>query len=106
MSVICPPIGREEAGDVLNASVTGTPVVFAKRLNGAMLNDTALGRLVKISPEGTPADAVVSEDVCTVMPVAFPAVAAPIVTPLSVIMKAVAALMLADATVMKIAAEI
>ena len=104
--MICPPIGKEEAGDVVNARFTWTPVLFARRSVGVMLNDTALGRLVKISPEGTPADAVVSEDVCTVMPVALPAVAAPIVTPLSVIMKAVAALMLADAIVMMIAVEI
>ena len=46
---------------------------------------------VNIPPDGAPPDATVSASVCTVMPVALPAVAAPIVTPLRVRMKVVAA---------------
>ena len=44
---------------------------------------------MKIPPDATPADATVSASVCTVMPVALPAVTAPIVTPLRVMVKAV-----------------
>ena len=44
---------------------------------------------MKIPPEATPADAAVSESVCTVMPVLLPAVAAPIVKPLRVMVKTV-----------------
>ena len=44
---------------------------------------------MKIPPDATPADAAVSASVCTVMPVALPAVAAPIVRPLRVMVKAV-----------------
>jgi hypothetical protein len=39
---------------------------------------------VEITPDDTPADATQSVSVCTVMPVALPAVAAPIVMPLRV----------------------
>ena len=45
---------------------------------------------MKIPPEATPADATVSASVCTAMPVAFAAVAAPIVNALRVRVKAVA----------------
>ena len=44
---------------------------------------------MKIPPDATPADAAVSMSVCTVTPVALPAVAAPIVRPLRVMVKAV-----------------
>ena len=55
-----------------------------------------------ITPEGTPANAVASVSVCTVMPVECPAVAAPIVRPLRVMVKAVAAPIPATAVVMTI----
>jgi len=51
-------------------------------------------------PEGAPADAIVSVSVVTVMPVALPAVAAPITIPASVILKAVPAAIPATAVVM------
>ncbi len=57
---------------------------------------------VAIAPEATPADAVVSASVCTVMPVALPAVAAPIVRPRRVIVKIVPAAMPAVSVVMTI----
>ena len=54
-----------------------------------------------IAPEAAPADAVVSESVCTVMPVALSATAAaPIVKPLRVMVKAVVAAMPTTAVVM------
>ncbi len=46
---------------------------------------------MKIPPEATPTDATMSMVVCTVMPVALPAVAAPMVRPVSVIVTAVLA---------------
>ncbi len=55
---------------------------------------------MKIPPEATPADATVSASVCTVMPVALPAVAAPIVRPASVTVKGVVAAMPTTAVVM------
>ena len=55
---------------------------------------------MKIPPEATPADATVSASVCTVMPVALPAVAAPIVRPVRVMVKGVAAAMPTTAVVM------
>ena len=55
---------------------------------------------MKIPPEATPADATVSASVCTVMPVALPAVAAPIVRPVSVMVKGVLAAMPTTAVVM------
>ena len=48
---------------------------------------------MKIPPDATPADATVSASVCTVMPVALPAVAGPIVRPLRVMVTAVVAAM-------------
>ena len=54
----------------------------------------------KTKPDATPADATVSASVCTVMPVALPAVAAPIVTPLRVMVKEVVAAMPTTAVVM------
>ena len=44
---------------------------------------------MKIPPDATLSDAIVSVSVCTVMPVVLPAVAAPIVMPLRVMVKAV-----------------
>ena len=55
---------------------------------------------MKIPPDVTPADATVSASVCTVMPVALPAVAAPIVRPVSVMVKGVVAAMPTTAVVM------
>jgi hypothetical protein len=63
-------------------------------------DDCAVAEL--ITPEDTPADAVGSVSVCTVMPVALPAVAAPIVRPLRVIVKVVPAAIPATAVVMTI----
>ena len=57
---------------------------------------------MKIPPDATPADATMSASVRTVMPVALPAVAAPIVTPLRVMMKAVLAASVMPAVVMMI----
>ncbi len=56
---------------------------------------------MKIPPDATPADATVSASVCTVMPVALPAVAvAPIVRPVSVMVKGVLAATPTTAVVM------
>jgi hypothetical protein len=55
---------------------------------------------VKIPPEATPTDATMSMVVCTVMPVALPAVAAPMVRPVSVMVTAVLAAIVAPAVVM------
>ena len=55
---------------------------------------------MKIPPDATPADATVSASVCTVMPVALPAVATPIVRPLRVMVKAVVAATPTTAVVM------
>jgi hypothetical protein len=65
-----------------------------------MVNVTPTGTRNPISPEAAPADATVSESVCTVMPVALPAVAAPIVKPNRVMVKCVCAGMPATAVVM------
>jgi hypothetical protein len=54
---------------------------------------------VKIPPEATPTDATVSASVCTVMPVALPAVAAPMVRPVSVMVTAVLAAMPFEPTI-------
>ena len=55
---------------------------------------------LKIPPDAIPTDATVSASVCTVMPVALPAVAAPIVRPVSVMVKGVLAAMPTTAVVM------
>ncbi len=55
---------------------------------------------MKIPPEATPVDAAASASVCTVTPVALPAVAAPIVRPLRVMVKAALAAIPAIAVVM------
>ena len=60
---------------------------------------------MKIPPDGTPADATVSASVCTVMPVLLPAVTAPIVRPLRVMVKAVLAEIPATAVVMTMGAS-
>ncbi len=60
---------------------------------------------MKIPPEATPADATVSASVCTVMPVVLPAVAAPIVRPLRVMVKGVLAAIPRTAVVMTIELE-
>ena len=97
--MILPPIGR--AAEVVNASVTATPVAPATRLPAAMVMDTAVGLLML--PLGAPADAaVLPADVCTVMPVVEPAVAAPMVNPESVMVTAAPAGMLAPEVVRSI----
>ncbi len=83
--MIFPPIGR--AAEVVKERVTGTLVLATMRSAAVMMNVTPVG--TPIPPEAAPADAVVSVTVCTVMPVALPAVAAPIVKPDRVMMKAV-----------------
>ena len=57
-------------------------------------------------PEAAPADATVSASVFTVMPVPLPAVTAPIVKPLRVMVKVVFASMPATAVVMTIAVKV
>ena len=89
---------------VLNARVTATAALFAKRSPVAILKvtkTTSVGWVV-IAPDATPADAVTSASVCTVMPVALPALTAPIVNPLRVMVKAVFAAMPETAVVMTI----
>ena len=78
------------AAVVVNATVTGTRALAATRSPVAMVNTTPVG-CVDIVPDGAPAEAIVSASVDTVMPVGMPAVAAPIVKPLRVMVKAVAA---------------
>ena len=59
---------------------------------------------MKIPPDAKPADATVSASVCTVITVALPAVTAPIVTPLRVMVKVVSAAIPAMAVVMTMGA--
>ena len=87
------------AAVVLNATVTGTRALAATRSTAAMVNTTPVG-CVNIAPDGAPAEATVSESVDTVMPVGLPAVAAPIVRPERVILKAAFAKMPITAVVM------
>ncbi len=87
------------AAVVLNARVMGTAALFAKRSPAAIVITTEVGWDV-IEPEATPAEAVTSASVCTVMPVALPAFTKPIVKPLRVMVKAVFAAMPAFAVVM------
>ena len=61
---------------------------------------------MNIPPEAAPADKTVSASVRTVMPVALPAVAAPIVKPVRVMVKVVFASMPAMAVVMTIAVAV
>ena len=95
--MIFPPVAS--AAVVLKARVTATAALFAKRSAPAIVKTTAVGWVV-IEPDATPADAVTSASVCTVMPVALPAFATPIVKPLRVMVKAVFAGMPAIAVVM------
>ena len=97
LNVIVPPIGT--AVVVVNVMPTETVVARA-------VDEGATARLVilvPIPPDATPADAAVSASVCTVMPSALPAVAAPIVRPLRVMVKAVFAAIPATAVVMTMA---
>ena len=87
------------AAVVLNAKVTGTRALAATRSPAAIVNTTPVG-CVNIAPDGAPAEATVSASVDTVMPVGLPAVAAPIVRPERVMVKAVFAAMPATAVVM------
>ena len=87
------------AAVVLNATVTGTRALAATRSPPAIVNTTPVG-CVNIAPDGAPAEATVSASVDTVMPVGLPAVAAPIVRPERVMVKAVFAAMPITAVVM------
>ena len=78
------------AAVVVNAKVTGTRALAATRSPAAMVKTTPVG-CVDMVPEGAPSEATVSASVDTVMPVGLPAVAAPIVRPERVMVKAVAA---------------
>ena len=89
----------ESAVVVVKARVTGTLTLAAKRSAPAIVITTEVGWDV-IAPDATPADAVTSASVCTVMPVALPAFATPIVKPLRVMVKDVFAGMPAIAVVM------
>jgi len=84
---------------VVNARVTGTAVWLATRFAPDIVMTTEVGCDV-IAPDAAPADAVTSASVCTVMPVELPALTAPIVIPLRVMVKAVFAAMPATAVVM------
>ena len=99
--MIFPPV--VSAIVVLKARVTGTAALFAKRSPAAIVRTTAVGAVCAVAviePDATPADAVTSASVCTVMPVALPALTAPIVIPLRVMVKGVFAAMPATAVVM------
>ncbi len=87
------------AAVVVNATVTGTRALAATRSPATMVNTTPMG-CVDIVPDGAPAEATVSASVDTVMPVGLPAVAAPIVRPERVMVKAVLAAMPITAVVM------
>ena len=87
------------AAVVVNAKVTGTRALPATRSLAAIVNTTPVG-CVDIAPDGAPAEATVSASVDTVMPVGLPAVAAPIVKPERVMVKAVFAPMPITAVVM------
>ena len=63
-----------------------------------MADDTMTGAVIE--PDATPADAVVSASVVTVMPLVLPVAAAPIFNPLRVMRKAVVAAMPTTAVVM------
>ena len=104
--MILPPTLR--AAVFVNTSVTATPVAPATRLPAAMVMDTAVGAgKVLMLPLGAPADAaVLPADVCTVMPVVEPAVAAPMVNPESVMVTAVPAEMVAPEVVITIEAVV
>ena len=78
------------AAVVLNATVTGTRALAATRSPAAMVKATPVG-CVDIDPEAAPAEATVSASVDTVTHNAQPRVAAPIVRPERVMVKAVAA---------------
>ncbi len=86
------PAGVNEKEAVVDVALTADASVIAKPL----MPDNP----TPIPPEAAPADATVSESVCTVMPVALPAVAAPIINPDRVMVKAVLAKMPALAVVM------
>ena len=86
--------------EVTNCSAILTPVLCATRSAVSIIKDTAVE--TPIPPEGAPADSRLSADVFTVIPVVLPAVAAPIVRPLRVMVKAVPAGMSEPAMVMAI----
>ena len=87
------------AAAVLKVRVTGTADFKCMRSVAAMTKPTVCG--APIVPEGAPAETIVfAVSVCTVMPVALPAVAAPMVNPERVMVKAVLAGIPAAAVVM------
>ena len=91
------------AAVVVKARVTATAALFAKRFASAIVITTAVGAVCAVAvikPDAKPTDAVTSASVCTVMPVALPALTAPIVKPLRVMVKAMSAAMPAFAVVM------
>ena len=62
MSVMLPPTGMGVAG--MNASVTGTGDLPAKRSDGAMVKDAKVTRVyTKMLPDSIPEEAVRSTDV-------------------------------------------
>ncbi len=84
MSVMVPPIGTVLAGVNTMTGFMAAPAAPPEVIE-------VKTSCVNIPPEATPADATESASVCKVMPVALPTVAAPIATPLRVMVKAVAA---------------
>ena len=81
MNVIWSP--EESAVAVVKASVTDLPLARGTRSAAAIVSDTPVTRPCSSLPDGAPSLAR-SLLVLTVTPVAFPAVAGPNVTPLSV----------------------
>ena len=89
VSVIVPPTGIPESGVNCRTRATVDPATSEVMVMDVNVRAEVDAIEAAIPPEATPADAAVSASVCTVTPVALPAVAAPIVRPLRVMVKAV-----------------
>ena len=90
VSVMVPPTPTDPPAVVVNENVAEAPVLPATRSDVAIVNEV-LVTCPPITPELTPEDAVGSALVATMMPVASPAVAAPMVRLLTVTVTAVPA---------------
>ncbi len=93
VSVMVPPVGTVVAGLNTSTGCMAAPETPPEVMEEKKMTPDTL-------PDATPADAATSASVCTVMPVALPAFALPIVKPLRVMVKAVFAAMPAFAVVM------
>jgi hypothetical protein len=76
--------GVTVAPDTLVPRVMDVKAVIAVATPPEVMEVKVIPMVPPIAPDATPADAVTSASVCTVMPVALPAFATPIVKPLSV----------------------